>query len=132
MKFLLDTNAWIKALNPQPSAVKQKIANGNPTDIVMCSVVKAELYFGAYKSTQQTANLQLLNKLFSQFESLNFTDEDAEICGRIRTQLAKSGTPIGPYDLQIASIALTNNLVLVTHNTKEFARIIGLQIEDWE
>lgn len=84
MKFLLDTNAWIKALNPPASAIKQKIAESNPADIVMCSVVKAELYFGAYKSTRQAANLKLLDKLFAEFESLNFTDEAAEMCGRIR------------------------------------------------
>lgn len=56
----------------------------------------------------------------------------AEICGRIRTQLAGLGTPIGVYDLQIAAIALANNLILVTHNVNEFSRVEGLQIEDWE
>jgi tRNA(fMet)-specific endonuclease VapC len=54
------------------------------------------------------------------------------IAGRIRAELATSGTPIGPYDLQIAAIAMANNLILVTHNTKEFNRVNGLQIEDWE
>ncbi len=132
MKFLLDTNAWIKALNPPPSPIKQKIAASNPSDIVICSIVKAELYFGAYKSTNQTANLKLLNKLFAEFKSLNFTDEAAEICGNLRAQLAKLGTPIGPYDLQIAGIALANNLAVVTHNIKEFSRISNLRIEDWE
>jgi tRNA(fMet)-specific endonuclease VapC len=46
--------------------------------------------------------------------------------------LAGTGTPIGSYDLQIAAIALANNLTLVTHNMREFERIEGLQIEDWE
>lgn len=132
MKFLLDTNAWIKLLNPHPSPVKQRIAASNPSEIMMCSVVKAELYFGAYKSTQQTTNLKLLAKLFAEFKSLSFTDEAAEVCGKIRAQLTKMGTPIGPYDLQIAGIALINNLVLVTHNLKEFSRIADLRIEDWE
>ena len=42
------------------------------------------------------------------------------------------GTPIGPYDLQIAAIALGNDLTLVTHNVREFVRVEGLRVEDWE
>jgi tRNA(fMet)-specific endonuclease VapC len=132
MKFLLDTNAWIKILNSRPSPVKEKLLIHHPSDIVTCSIVKSELYFGAYKSTQKTANLVLLETLFSNFKSLHFTDSVAEICGNIRAQLAKLDTPIGPYDLQIASVALANNLILITHNTSEFSRITGLRIEDWE
>ena len=52
--------------------------------------------------------------------------------GEIRSQLSKLGTPIGAYDFQIASIALANNLILVTHNTREFQRVENLQLEDWE
>ena len=54
------------------------------------------------------------------------------LAGQIRAKLASVGTPIGSYDLQIAAIALANNLILVTHNTREFERVDGLQIEDWE
>ena len=64
--------------------------------------------------------------------SLPFDDQSALIFGEIRAQLAANGTPIGAYDLQIAAIALANNLILVTHNTKEFSRIPQLQLEDWE
>ncbi len=56
----------------------------------------------------------------------------ALICGQIRAQLQKLGTPIGSYDLQIAAIALANNLILVTHNTREFERVEGLKLEDWQ
>lgn len=132
MKFLLDTNAWIKILNKQACSIKDKFSMTHPSDIVLCSVVKSELYFGAYKSVHRTENLKLLNELFMQFNSLYFNDKAAEICGNIRAHLAKLGTPIGPYDLQIAGIALANNIILVTHNTKEFSRITDLRIEDWE
>jgi tRNA(fMet)-specific endonuclease VapC len=67
-----------------------------------------------------------------RFVSLPFGDEAAIVCGQIRARLASAGTPIGAYDLQIAAIALANNLTLVTHNTREFGRIEGLQVEDWE
>ena len=56
----------------------------------------------------------------------------APICGQIRAQLQKLGTPIGSYDLQIAAIALAHNLILVTHNTREFERVEGLKLEDWQ
>lgn len=132
MKFLLDTNAWIKVLNRSSSAVKNNLASKHPKEIVLCSVVKFELYYGAFNSTRIKENLELLTTLFKQFESLTFTDEIAELCGKIRAEFHKNGKPIGPYDLQIAGIALANNLILVTHNKKEFSRIEGLKIEDWE
>jgi tRNA(fMet)-specific endonuclease VapC len=67
-----------------------------------------------------------------QFVSLPFDDRCAENYGKIRADLAKAGTPIGSNNIQIASIALANNLILVTHNISELTRVEGLQIEDWE
>ena len=76
--------------------------------------------------------LNLQKSFLSQFVSLPFDDSCAEIYGKVRADLAKAGTPISSNDLQIASIALANNLILVTHNVREFSRIEGLKIEDWE
>lgn len=132
MKFLLDTNVWIDLLNPEPSIVKQKFSLIPLQDIRLCSVVKAELWFGAYKSSRREHNLKSLDMLFSQFVSLSFDDDAAQIVGEVRAELAKKGIPIGPYDLQIAAIALANDLALVTHNTREFSRVAGLKLEDWE
>lgn len=132
MKYLPDTNVWIKILNGSNRKIIDRFSALNPSDIVFSSIVKAELYFGSYKSNKKAANLQLLEKLFTQFDSLPFNDTAAEIAGNIRAQLASLGTPIGPYDLQIAAIALVHNLVVVTHNTREFSRVVGLRIEDWE
>lgn len=66
-----------------------------------------------------------------RFDSLPFDDAAAEEYGRIRAELTAAGTPIGPNDLMIASIALANQLTLVTSNTAEFGRVPGLQIENW-
>ena len=74
----------------------------------------------------------MLDDICDGFLSLAFDGDAARHFGRIRAELTKVGTPIGPYDLQIAAIALSNNLTLVTHNTREFSRVIGLHIEDWE
>lgn len=71
MKYLPDTNIWIHYLNPPASPVKQKILSLSVSDILFCSVVKSELYFGAYNSDRKEANLALLAELFSQFKSLS-------------------------------------------------------------
>jgi tRNA(fMet)-specific endonuclease VapC len=132
MLYLPDTNVWIHHLNPAPSIAKTKLSSHSPSQIALCDVVKAELYYGAYKSAKREANLAVLSMLFAGFSSLPFDGEAARISGEIRAILARQGTPIGPYDLQIAAIALANDCVLVTHNVGEFSRIAGLKTEDWE
>lgn len=74
------------------------------------------------------------NDLFAvnRFVSFPFDDEAAEVYGRIRADLEKLGTPIGPNDLLIAAIGLANDATVVTHNTREFSRIADLKLEDWE
>lgn len=129
---LLDTNACIQHLNNAHSKVAVRLAIMRPQDIRLCDIVKAELYYGAYRSTRQTENLAVLRVFFTQFVSLPFDDRAAEAFGRIRAHLFGAGTPIGPYDMQIAAITLANNLTLVTHNTREFGRVPGLSLEDWE
>ena len=79
-----------------------------------------------------TRTLERQQEFLGRFDSLPFGDEAAFIYGRIRARLARAGTPIGAYDLQIAAIALANNLTLVTHNIREFERVEVLLIEDWE
>lgn len=130
--WLLDSNTWIRYMNPAPSPVKAKLRAHPADEILLCDVVKAELYFGAYKSQRVAQNLALLATLFAQFHSLPFDGQAAQIFGEIRADLARKGTPIGPYDLQIAAIALVHNMTLVTHNTVEFGRISALRLDDWE
>lgn len=114
------------------STLKQKLESTTIKDIAVCSIVKAELFYGAMKSANPQRNLTLQQQFLAQFRSLPFDDLAATTFGTIRSQLEALGTPIGAYDLQIAAIALTNNLTLVTHNTREFQRINNLLIEDWE
>ena len=130
--WLLDTNAWIRYLNSVPSLVKTRVHNQQLQQILIGDIVKAELYFGAYKSQYVEQNLALLDTLFAQFVSLSFNEKVAQIFGQIRTDLTRRGMVIGPYDLQIAAIALANDVTLVTHNIREFSRVAELKIEDWE
>lgn len=131
MKHLLDTNTCIKYLKGNPGVIR-RLSSLPPSDIAVSSVVKAELMYGAMRSNNSTRTLRVQQAFLVQFQSLPFDDQAGLIHGRIRAQLTAAGTPIGPYDLQIAAIALANNLTLVTHNTREFRRVEGLQIEDWE
>ncbi|MEB3341785.1 type II toxin-antitoxin system VapC family toxin [Okeania sp.] len=132
MIYLLDTNVCIVYLKGLNNNLKQKLESYNPQDMVVCSVVKAELFYGAIKSQKSQQNLVQQQIFLNRFISLPFDDRCTEIYGEIRTRLEKAGKIIGPYDLQIASIAIANNLILVTHNLTEFKRISELNIEDWE
>jgi tRNA(fMet)-specific endonuclease VapC len=76
--------------------------------------------------------MEKLQAFFERFVSYPVDDAAAEVCGRVRAQLAGRGKPIGPNDLLIASIALSRQQTLVTHNLGEFSRVEGLSLEDWE
>lgn len=129
MKFLLDTNAVIAILKGDP-AVLAKLHTHAPSDFGIPSIVVHELYYGAYKSKRSFENLARVAAL--QFEPIAFDAEDAQHAGDIRAQLATAGTPIGPDDALIAGQARSRQLVLVTHNVREFERVPGLQFEDWQ
>jgi tRNA(fMet)-specific endonuclease VapC len=129
-RYLLDSNiciAWLK----NDKAIVQRIIAAGENQICLCAPVKAELWYGACKSLRVAENQASLARLFSDFPSLPFDDKAALHSGDIRAYLARCGTPIGPYDLLIAAIALAHGLTVVTHNTREFDRVPGLMLEDW-
>jgi len=130
--YLLDTNVCIRYLNGRAPGVLERLRKQEPGDIAVCSVVKAELFYGAQRSQNPKRSLAVQRQFLQPYRSLPFDDAAAEIAGLLRARLAALGTPIGPYDVQIASIALANGCTLVTHNTREFSRIPDLLLEDWE
>lgn len=132
MKYLLDTNTCIRYINGRAPQIRERMRYIPVQDIGICSIVKAELFYGSAKSSDPIQSRLNQQEFIEQFESLPFDDRAAAIYGPIRAQLQRRGTPIGPLDLLIASIALANDLILVTHNTLEFSRIEGLKLEDWE
>ncbi len=132
MSYLLDTNTCIRYLNGQSGSIKARLEQLSPENISLCSVVKAELLYGVAKSRVVEQTLARLNRFFDQFTSLPFDDSSATAYGMIRADLEKRGVPIGPNDLMIAAIALASDLILVTHNHREFGRIANLKHEDWE
>ncbi len=132
MTYLLDTNACVAYLRTLNSPIRRRLATLSAADISLCAVVKAELVYGAQRSADPTRSLTELAAFFAPYVSFPFDDAAAMIAGRIRADLAARGTPISPGDLHIAAIALAHDLTLVTHNTREFVRVAGLRLEDWE
>ena len=132
MKFLLDTNVCIQFLNGRSESVRQQLIRRQPDDIMLCSIVKAELRFGVAKSNNPLQSLNKITPFLERFASLPFDDNAAVVYATIRADLERIGLPIGPNDLLIAAIAIANQLVLVTHNAREFGRVRGLKTEDWE
>lgn len=132
MTWMLDSNACIRYLNGRAAELKTRIDATAESDIVVCSVVKAELFYGAARSNDPPRAMANQQLFLSRFISLVFDDYAAEAYGRIRGDLAARGLLIGPNDLLIAAIAVVNNITLVTHNSSEFRRVAGLRIEDWE
>jgi tRNA(fMet)-specific endonuclease VapC len=132
MTYLLDTNTCIQYLNGRSENIKRHLESKQPQEMLVCSVVKAELFYGVQKSAKPKENFEKVHKFLDRFVSLSFDDKASEKYGEIRSDLEKAGTPIGPNDLFIASIALAHNVILATHNTREFKRVKGLMIEDWE
>lgn len=130
--YLLDSNTCIRYLNGRAPHVPLRLNAVPDTQIQVCSVVKGEMFAGALRSTNPVQSLARQLGFFTRFVSLPFDDEAARIYGQIRAALQTAGTPIGSHDMQIAAIALANNLILVTHNTRGFSRITNLTLEDWE
>ena len=129
--YLLDTNPCIEILRHQQSPERNRLEQCDPAAVYLCAVVKAELVYGARKSAQVAKNLALVRSFCAPFVSLPFDDRCAEHYGMIRVDLEAIGMKIGANDLFIAAIAKNHDLILVTHNTSEFARVPGLQLEDW-
>ncbi len=135
MSHLLDTNAFVDHLRRGPaSEVTAKLLAAPPGTVYLCTVVLAELVYGAVRSgpAHEAANRALIAGLRSQFPTVPFDEQAAEEYGKLRAHLTGVGQVIGPNDLLIAAIALAHGLTLVTHNTSEFARVPGLTLEDWQ
>ncbi len=130
--YLLDTNACIRILNGTSPSLIDHLKAVPRLQVRLSSIVKAELLYGARKSSRVAENLRLLERFFDTITSLPFDDHCAQEYGLLRDELDRAGTPIGPNDLLIAATARAHRAVLVTHNIREFSRVAELRLEDWE
>ncbi len=128
---LLDTDTAIEVLRGRNRPVVQRLAASPREDIALSAVTVAELFFGAHRSQNSDRSLALCREFCGSFEVLPLTSAAAELAAGVRANLEASGQRIGPHDVLIAGKALAGNRVLVTHNSREFGRILNLKIEDW-
>ncbi|MEM7352603.1 MAG: type II toxin-antitoxin system VapC family toxin [Acidobacteriota bacterium] len=131
MKYLLDTNVCIDYFNGRYPSVRLRLQEHSPSDLCLSSIVVSELRYGADKSSHQRQNHHRIDVLTREIQCLDFDLEAAEVFGRTRSRLEVHGQLIGPYDMLIASHALSRELVVVTDNLAEFSRVEGLEIESW-
>ena len=130
MRYMLDTNICIYAIRNRPALVVATLRTRAGAGIGVSSITAAELYFGVVKSGS-SRNLQALQRFLAPLEIADFDLSAAMAYGRVGDELERAGQPIGPLDTQIAAHALALGVTLVSNNTREFARVAGLSLENW-
>ena len=131
MHYLLDTNICIYLIKKRPPRVLERFREHLPRDVGISTITIFELQYGVEKSQYRQRSEDALAKFLSPLNLIDLDRLVAEEAAVIRAQLEKNGTSIGPYDLLIAGLARSRSLTLVTNNTREFERIVGLHIENW-
>ena len=129
--YLLDTNICIYVMKNSYPALTQKVFSFDPSDLCISSITVFELEYGAAKSNWGDKTRQSMQMFLAPFNIIDFDSKDAASAGIIRRYLEKQGSPIGPYDVQIAGQAVARSIVMITHNVGEFGRVPRLMVEDW-
>ncbi|MBQ4232117.1 MAG: type II toxin-antitoxin system VapC family toxin [Lachnospiraceae bacterium] len=131
MRYMLDTNICIYVIKHKPEKVFQELQKHDPSEVCISSVTYAELVHGVEKSEAVEKNRLALSLLLANIEILDFDVEAANCYGKVRADLEKKGTPIGPLDMMIAGHAHSLGYTVVTNNMKEFSRVSNLKIDNW-
>ncbi len=129
--YLLDTNICIYLMKNVYPQLTERVFSHDPSEMAISSVTLFELEYGAAKSNWGEKTRHNLALFLAPFTILPFDSSDAITAGRLRAYLEQRGTRIDPYDVQIAAQGLSRSLTVVTHNTSEFQRVVGLRVEDW-
>ena len=130
-RYLLDTNALSSLVHRPSGAVSQRILTLPKGALVTSPIVLCEVQFGLEKRNSAALN-ERVGRMLNAVEVLPFSPGFPEIYGKLRATLAAAGKPIGAMDLLIAAHALSEGVTLVTANLREFSRVPGLAVENWE
>jgi tRNA(fMet)-specific endonuclease VapC len=131
MSYLLDTNICIYIAKKSPENVLKKFKELKAGSVGMSNITYGELWYGIKKSQQPEKSAKILEDLSFIIEPLPLPVTASEKYADIRSSLEKQGTPIGNNDLWIAAHAISEDLILVSNNIREFSRIPNLKIENW-
>jgi tRNA(fMet)-specific endonuclease VapC len=134
VNYILDTNICIALINGSSSQVRRRYLQATDRGPLPAtsSIVAHELWYGVAKSERVPQNAKRLATFLSGAVSvLDYSEHGAEVAGEIRAELECRGQRIGEYDTLIAGQAFSRNLILVTANTREFARVKSLLVENW-
>ncbi|HOE40700.1 MAG TPA: type II toxin-antitoxin system VapC family toxin [Rhodoferax sp.] len=130
MKYLLDTDTLIYTFKRAGNCLA-RLSQQPDADLAVSCINLFELEFGMVKSNNHTLMERYLREICSRYTVLDFDHAAARQGGLVRAHLQSLGTPIGPYDVQVAGVALSRRLTLVTRNTREFDRVPDLRVENW-
>ena len=130
LKYLLDTNTCIYTIKNRPDAVRKTFIE-HDGQMCVSTITQMELIYGAEKSQAVARNLKVVGGFLARLEVKDFDASAAVHTGQIRAELARAGTPIGPYDQMIAGQARALGLIVVTNNVSEFSRVPGIRVENW-
>jgi tRNA(fMet)-specific endonuclease VapC len=130
MRYLLDTDICIYAINERPPKVLQALREHYAEGLGVSAITASELFYGIAR-TGSARNAEVLRRFLAGLEVADFDASAAEVAGQVRSWLASQGTPIGPYDSLIAAHAQALGVTLVTNNTREFERVPGLRLANW-
>ena len=130
-RYLLDTNTCIAVMRNHPKAV-QHMAAVSRGDCAISTITAYELYTGVEKCAKPAQERAKVDLLLRTVYEIAFDSVAAKEAAHIRALLESQGQSIGPYDLLLAGQASAGSITLVTANTKEFSRVLGLKLEDWQ
>ena len=130
-RYLIDTNIWSALIRRSNPVVVERFLSLKPEQLVLSPIVLGELEVGYYKGDRTPKRRQVLEHITANTPLLALNGAVSATYARIRAELEQAGTPIGPNDTWIAAEAVYHQLVLVTDNTREFARVPGLLLENW-
>ena len=131
MKYLLDSNTVSVWARRGSAPLLGRLLEVPPTQLCISSIVEMELWFGI-ELNPVFRHVGAIRNLLAQLPAVAFGSADARQAAKILALLRQRGTPIGSFDALIAATALAHNLTVITHNTREFSRVPGLQLEDWQ
>jgi tRNA(fMet)-specific endonuclease VapC len=130
LQYILDTDICIYVIKTYPPKLAERF-NRLAQQLCISSITLCELFYGAEKSANRLKNLEAIDHFRARLDVLTFSEKAAAHYGQMRTELERSGKPVGSHDMLIGAHARSEGLIVVTNNVREFGRMPGVRVENW-